>query len=288
MRYVYKLLIPTVLFFIISKQAFTEDTKTNLQPTQDDRKWFFLKSADIVAGSHHMHHAEIFGKYVSGYNIYILQGIDKAQSHAMNGGGYFIGIKAVPTESPIGYELSLFGKSLLKPPRTSSYCSGASYTAFIEGLNLIYPDGARKISDDRYEALRMQEPDGGRREDNIKYWGYWNADGFGSDFALVQYSGMGKEIKPQDALPGDFMNISWKKGGGHSVVFLGWFQDKKMGKRVMYWASQPGTNGMGDQLVSLDRIKEVKIVRLTQPDNLFSFNVTQSINHNIPGDTIHW
>lgn len=288
MKRLYKLLIPTVLFFVVAYPVFSQETKTNLQPTQNDGKWFFLKSEDTTAGAHHTRHAEIFGKYVSGYNAYVLQGIDKAQSHAMDGGGYFIGINAVPTESPIGYELSLFGKSLLKPPRTSSYCSGASYTAFIEGLNLIYPDGSKKISDDRYEAVRMQEPDGGRREDNIKYWGYWNADGFGSDFALVQYSNMGKEVTPQEARPGDFMNIFWKNGGGHSVVFLGWYQDEKGGKKVMYWASQKGTNGMGDQLTPLDRIQQVKIVRLTQPENLFSFKVTQPVNHNIPGDTIHW
>ncbi len=78
------------------------------------------------------------------------------------------------------------------------------------------------LSPERLEAIRMQEPDGGRREDLIKFWGYWNADGFGTHFALVQYSRMGQEIRPAQLRPGDFVNISWKTGLGHSVIFLVW------------------------------------------------------------------
>ena len=204
----------------------------------------------------------------------------------MDGGGYFIGIDSIPTESPVGYELKLFGKSLLDPPRKTSYCSGSAYSAFIEGLNLIFPDGNSRLSYERYEAMRMQELDGGRREDGIKYWGHWNADGFGSQYALVQYSMMGEEIKPINARPGDFINISWEKGLGHSVIFLGWYQDENADKKVVYWSSQRGTNGFGDQVVSLDRVKYVKIVRLVRPENLFTFDITTEVKCDIPGDLV--
>jgi hypothetical protein len=177
---------------------------------------------------------------------------------------------------------------LLQPPRTTSYCSGASYAAFIEQLNLIFPHEGRKLSDDRYEAIRLQEEDGGRREDTIKFWGKWNDDGFGSHYALVQYAKMGEEIKPPQARPGDFINISWTKGGGHSVVFLGWYQDENAGKHIVYWASQTRTNGFGDEAIPLERIKAVKAVRLTHPENLFKFDVNTTVQRDIPGDKIEW
>jgi hypothetical protein len=134
----------------------------------------------------------------------------------------------------------------------------------------------------------MQEEDGGRREDTIKFWGKWNDDGFGSHYALVQYAKMGEEIKPRNARPGDFMNISWAKGGGHSVVFLGWYQDENSNKHIVYWASQTRTNGFGDEVIPLERIKEIKAVRLVHPENLFTFDVNTPVQRDIPGDTIDW
>ena len=247
-----------------------------------------LNDAQASAGAHQLRHAELFANLAPKNNIAVLQAIDKVQATAMDGGGYFVGIKAQPPESPIGYELKLFGKSLLNPPRKTSYCSGSSYTAFIEALNILLPDGEKRLSSDRLESLRMQEPDGSRREDGVKFWGHWNDDGFGSQFALVQYSGAGIEVKPKDARPGDFMNISWKSGLGHSVVFLGFFKDKDGTKKLLYWASQKGTNGLGDQASAIDKIKEVKIVRLVDPERLFSFDPGTKVNRSVPGDKIDW
>lgn len=254
--------------------------------TIDNGQYFFLEAKDLKAGPYHTQHAQIFGKYVKGYNYFILKAIDEVQSTAMDGGGYFIGITAEPPESPIGYELKLFNKSLLDPPRTTSYCSGATYTAFIEALNMILAEDSVQLDHDHYEAMRMQELDGGRRNDGIKFWGNWNADGFGSHFALVQYSGMGRTIKPENLRPGDFVNISWKSGFGHSVIFLGWHQDDQNEKYMLYWSSQKSTNGMADQKVSLSRIKEIKAVRLTDPKMVFDFDINSSINTEIPGDPV--
>jgi hypothetical protein len=277
-----------VFLFISINRLPAQSGAAKLEATTDNGEWFLLKKDDLADGAHHTRHAEIFGKYVKGYNHYVLQGIDKVQATAMDGGGYFIGIKAVPPESPVGYQLKLFDRPLLEPPRTTSYCSGASYAAFIEQLNFVFPEQGKRLSDDRYEAIRMQEEDGGRREDTIKFWGKWNDDGFGSHYALAQYSQMGEEIKPHNARPGDFMNISWKKGGGHSVVFLGWYQDENAKKHIVYWASQTRTNGFGDEVVPLERIKEVKTVRLAHPENLFTFNVNAPVQRDIPGDKIDW
>jgi hypothetical protein len=257
------------------------------QVAKDDGSFLLLNEKDLAAGPYHCRHHELFGKYTNGLNLAVLAGIDVVQAHAMNGGGYFVGKDSIPTESPIGYDLVLWKQPLLKAPRTTSYCSGASYSAFIEALNILWPNGADRLSADRFEALRMQEPDGGRREDMIKAWGWWNADGFGSQFCLVQYLGMGKEIKPNQLRPGDFVNISWKSGLGHSVVFLGW-AIKDNDKKILYWSSQRATNGMADQLVSLQRIKEIKAVRLYDVSRLLTFDIKHPVATDVPGDAIVW
>ncbi len=277
-----------LLTLILVSSSVAQHHAPKLEPTLDNGEWFQLVKTDLAAGAHHTRHAEIFGKYVKGYNYYVLQAIDKVQATAMDGGGYFTGIKAVPTESPIGYKLKLFERPLLEPPRTTSYCSGSTYAAFIEQLNLLFPDRGKKLSYERYESIRMQEEDGGRREDTIKFWGKWNDDGFGSHYAMVQYAKMGKEIKPRNARPGDYLNISWKTGLGHSVVFLGWYQDENSNKHIVYWASQTRTNGFGDEVIPLERIKEIKAVRLVHPENLFTFEVNTPVQRDIPGDKIDW
>ena len=251
-----------------------------------------LKPSDLSKGEHHTKHYEIFGKYVEGFNnginSKILKGIDIVQAYAMDGGGYFTGKDSIPTESPVYYNLKLFNRPLIETPRQSSYCSGATYTAFIEAMNMLYPvSEASQLSEERYEALRMQELDGGRREDHIKFWGHWNADGFGNHFALVQYSKMGQVVKPEQARPGDFVNISWKSGLGHSVIFLGWaiVEDEK---KIVYWSSQRGTNGYGDQMVSLQQVKSIKAVRLIKPENIFNFNFEEPVTQTVLGDSIRW
>lgn len=243
-------------------------------------------SPQLAHGAHHCNHVQLFAERAPGYNKVVLQAIDTVQSHALDGGTYFIGIKAVPAESPLNYPIKLGTAELLSPPRQSSYCSGSTYGAFIETLNRIYPHISDSLSAERVEALRMQEPDGGRREDWVKFWGIWNADGFGSQYALEQYAGMGETIIPDDARPGDFANISWNSGGGHSVIFLGWFFNNAGEKCMLYWSSQKGTNGYGDQLSPLSTIRAVKMVRLTNPGNIFTFDITGKINRKIPGDKL--
>lgn len=245
-----------------------------------------IQGEALPDGAQHTRHFERFGNGLPEANQAVLKGIDIVQATAMDGGGYFIGITANPPESPIGYDLKLGSHPLIEAPRSTSYCSGSSYSAFIEALNILFGERLKNLSPDRTESLRMQEADGGRREDNVKYWGHWNADGFGNHFALAQYSGMGEVIDPRDALPGDFMNISWTNGGGHSVIFLGWGIDDLGKNRLLYWSSQRGTNGLGDQFVDTDRISTVKVVRLTRPENVFTFDPSNAVETKISGDSL--
>lgn len=223
----------------------------------------------LAAGPYHTRHAELLTTPgLPSANRAVLAAVDTVQSHAMDGGGYFTGVKAVPAECPIGYALTLKGNPMLAPARTTSYCSGSSYTAFIESLNALL---SASPSPERLEELRMQEPDGARRNDEVKAWGWWNADGFGCDYALVQYLGAGERVAAEGALPGDFMNISWKSGLGHSVVFLGWTKEPNGKPGILFWSSQKRTNGLADATAPLDTIAELSPVRLTHPEKLLTF-----------------
>lgn len=237
---------------------------------------------------HHTHHVRDLGDDLPRLNRIVLEAVDRVQATQPDGGGYFTGVKAVPAESPIGYSLSLFGAPLLLPPRTTSYCSGGSYSAFIETLNLAFQWNPLNLTETQLEAVRMQEPDGSRREDHVKLWGWWNADGPGSLYALTQYTSMGTRIPPQLARPGDFMNIDWKSGNGHSVVFLGWYMDPSGQKGVWYWSSQASTNGLGDDFAPLDKIKDVVVVRLTHPERLRDLEPEKPVDVNVTYDEIDW
>ncbi|MER3496393.1 MAG: hypothetical protein C4320_06130 [Armatimonadota bacterium] len=223
--------------------------------------------AFMLVGPHHSYHAAILGPSVNSINREVLRSVDKVQAQAPRGGGYFTGVRAIPAESPIGFSLRLKGEELLRPPRSTSYCSGSTYAVLVETLNQLLP---KTPSPQIIEELRMQEPDGSRREDEVKAWGWWNADGFGCDYALVQYLGLGTRVKLAEAIPGDFMNISWKSGNGHSVVFLGWIRHPSQPPAILVWSSQKGTNGYGDLMAPLSSIREISTVRLTDPLKLLT------------------
>ncbi len=80
------------------------------------------------------------------------------------------------------------------------------------------------------------------------------------------------------------MNISWKNGLGHSVVFLGWGRTRANEPAVVYWASQTGTNGFGDQVSPLGKIRSLCDVRLTHPGNLFTFDPGGTVDPKVLGD----
>jgi hypothetical protein len=222
----------------------------------------------------HTAHEKIFSENASGYNLYILRAIDKIQGQAINGGGYYTNKKNKSKESPIGYPLKIFDQPLINPPRTTSYCTGATFAAFIEALNLMYPNGDTRLTPDRYEALRMQEMNGTRRKDFVKVWGNWNTQ-WGAQYVLIKYFEMGKIVTQKEARPGDFINILFKGGGGHSAIFLGWYKNENGETQLLYWSSQPETNGISDHSVPTGKISKLAIVRLTNPEKIFSFDVSK-------------
>jgi hypothetical protein len=226
----------------------------------------------LMLPTYHTQHSATFSENVPQINRIILQAVDKVQATAPTGGTYFIGVKADPPESPVGYPLTLFGNPLLAPCRSSSYCSGATYAVFVEALGSLISHRKGEINAAQIEAIRLQEPNGGRRDDGVKFWGWWNADGPGSLLAMTQYSDIGVRIDPVAAKPGDFCNIDWIKGAGHSVVFLAWEVAPDGSPGMRFWSSQKSTNGFGDLTVPLKSIAGFVFTRLTSPESLFALN----------------
>ncbi len=239
-----------------------------LQPTFDGGSRHQLNGIGVGMEAHHTSHLDVYGAEVGGLNRLVLEGVDAVQGTAPDGGGYFIGVSANPPESPVGYAIELGDETLWSPERTTSFCSGSTYAALMEALDLASEGSGAGLGPNALEELRMTEADGTRREDGVRLWGRWNADGNGSEFALVDYAGAGIVVPEDAARPGDFANISWRTGAGHSVVFLGWHTDFAGRKFMRYWSSQPSTNGFGDELVSLDRIREIQFVRWTSAESL--------------------
>jgi hypothetical protein len=244
----------------------------------ENSKPFFLSKFNISLSPKwkYTSHEKIYGEHTSNYNRIILKAIDKIQGKAINGGGYYTNLNDKSKESPIGYPLNIFGHPLINSPRSTSYCTGATFAAFIEALNLIYPNGSTRLTLGRYEALRMQELNGARREDFVKVWGNWNTQ-WGVPYVMIKYLQMGKIVSQREARPGDFINILFRGGGGHSAVFLGWYKNENGETQLLYWSSQPETNGISDHSVPTSRISRLAIVRLTNPGKIFSFDVSKKI-----------
>ena len=227
---------------------------------------------DAELPTQHISHLRKFGDRVPGINRIVLRAVDSVQAKEPDGGSYFIGVKANPPESPISFPVMFRDRPLLSPPRSSSYCSGATYAAFMTALEFLLPPTRPGFPESVLEAVRMQEPDGGRREDTVKLYGWWNADGPGSYYALCEYTKMGTRVKPSEALAGDFVNINWVKGPGHSVVFLRWERTAEGEPGMRFWSSQTSTNGLGDKVVPLASISGFVFTRLTAPEKLAELN----------------
>lgn len=162
----------------------------------------------------------------------------------------------------MGFPLSLYGRTLFRPERTTSFCSGATYAALILGMQKQRPIDPG-VTDEAEESLRQTEADGSRRNDQIGLWGVWNGYGAGLYWALTDLTGAGKRVKPEEMRPGDFVQIYWSPRTGHSTIFLGWHQNMEGERFMRIWSSQEGTSGMGDWNVPVKRLYGLVCVRLT-------------------------
>lgn len=155
-----------------------------------------------------------------------------------------------------------------------SFCSAATYLAFIQLLNRLQQNKAFQLtSETQKELLIYGQPDGSG------VWGRWNANGPGTA-RLFYELGLGRNFtmdKLNEAQPGDFLKIFWNDEigvheHGHSVIFTG-LREKEKARELCFWSSNKASEenpvaGMGEKCVDLKKIRRGIFSRLENPERL--------------------
>ncbi|MBI3272981.1 MAG: hypothetical protein HYZ53_28590 [Planctomycetes bacterium] len=184
-------------------------------------------------------------------------------------------VKAYPTDGTHGYywpkgenwpgttcDLDYLGVRVCEAdPQKRCYCCGLTFEVFVQAW--------KSWCEARRAEFRMPGLDA---KDLLALRGDW----FGStgdtqrtlQHAIVS-RGLGRAIgRPDDARPGDFVQLWRRNGTGHSVVFLEWKRDAQGRARALrYWSTQKSTKGIGEReepLTGKDGIdpERVHIVRI--------------------------
>jgi len=200
------------------------------------------------------------------FNHLVLRAIQKMPT----GGGYstnrtsILNLGKAVTYSPKG-ELLIHAKQAVP-----SYCSGATYLAFLHALKEAEQKGYLHVTPMTAKSFHVSE-----QKDGVGVWGRWNANGPGTA-SLFYETKLGRSFESYaDARPGDFMKIFWtdkigRKEFGHSVIFLGTYQ-KKAVTMVKFWSSnQPG--GYGEKSVPISKIKWAIFSRVTNLERVNHFH----------------
>lgn len=138
------------------------------------------------------------------------------------------------------------GKQVMKgEEKKRTYCCGLTLEIFLKAYKTwLKKHGGEKAS--------VVSPDHWGRFK--KLWFVEKTNGPGPSAALEEF-GLGKTIEPNEALPGDFIQI-WrtipegkKSPSGHSVIFMDW--ERNDAGRIAgfrYWSTQPGTKGISERV----------------------------------------
>jgi hypothetical protein len=128
------------------------------------------------------------------------------------------------------------GQRILAAGTGGTYCSGFTFATvmktareagLLEGKSV---EQVRRFQKEWYGAV--QEPE--MREKQCAL--------------AVGNLGIGRQVSPEEAEPGDFAQF-WRARSGHSVVFLGWVYDPNGNRAgLKYRSSQGSTGGIGNKI----------------------------------------
>jgi hypothetical protein len=120
-------------------------------------------------------------------------------------------------------------------PARRSYCCGLTFAVYVEAL--LAANGGRPMPDvppADLPALRLR---------------FFGDSAAGERRRLVEFGltslGLGRAVAPDEARPGDFLQLWRRSGSGHSAVFINWVWDGPRRAGLTYWSSQPSTRGIG-------------------------------------------
>lgn len=145
------------------------------------------------------------------------------------GGGYDRSWGGSGTPTEIRHD----GERILSKAKSGTYCCGFTFTVAMKAL-----EDAKALRGKSVEDVKAFQ----------KAWYGATAETAEKQCALaVQRLGVGREVKLEDAMAGDFIQI-WRKArkpSGHSVLLLGWVEAGKERLGLTYLSSQGSTDGIG-------------------------------------------
>lgn len=144
-----------------------------------------------------------------------------------DGGGYEWKGSGVPEE--IRFE----GERIL-PKGDATYCSGFTFAVVMRAA-------AERglLKGKSVEQVRAFQKD---------WYGATKESGETQCAYAMEKLGVGKQVEPTRARPGDFLQIWRTNKSGHSVVFLEWVKEGKRPIGVKYRSTQTATDGIGDRV----------------------------------------
>lgn len=131
---------------------------------------------------------------------------------------------------------------LAKTTADGTYCSGVTFAVVVEAatrLGLV-----QRASFDRVKQFQRD------------WYGTHDAAAETQCVYAMKRLRIGRQVRPGDAEPGDFVQYWRNNGSGHSVIFLAWvYKDQQpegdpIGLR--YWSSQTATDGIGEHVEFFD------------------------------------
>jgi cell wall-associated NlpC family hydrolase len=134
-------------------------------------------------------------------------------------------------------EAIIFSGAEILPEGNGTYCSGFTFTVVMRAA------AERGLLNDKsvgqIRAFQQEWYGATARSSEIQ-----------AAFAMKNLR-IGRSVNFSEAQPGDFIQF-WrtKKGGrsGHSVIFLGWIEEKGKNTGFRYRSTQESTDGIGDKL----------------------------------------
>jgi hypothetical protein len=124
------------------------------------------------------------------------------------------------------------GVVVLPASRGGSYCCGFT---FLVAMKVAQQRGLM-ADKEPYQIKRFQR----------EWYGATKASAEKQLALAIENLGIGCEIDPREAKPGDFVAYQRTRGAGHSVVFLDWIRDQDVIVGFRYRSSQASTSGVGD------------------------------------------
>lgn len=143
-------------------------------------------------------------------------------------------------------DMFLQGEKVMEgEPKKRSFCCGLTLEVFLKAYK-------EWLKDNGGEKASVISPEDWGRFQSL--WFVQKLNGPGPSAALEEFN-LGRTIQPDQALPGDFVQI-WRtvkeegsSPSGHSVIFLGWEKDEGGNISGMrYWSTQPGSDGISERV----------------------------------------